>query len=136
MPPSSLYCTQKSVSRISAAAANLSNAASPGVSRPLFSSGPSLALPGSSLASKPTPTVAAPAAIALLFKNERRLVCFCMDFGRTGRAIGPSLKAIVNEPPRVRRTPSDLIPQARELKQEQEVSQGCLSADIPLFPGD
>src|SRR5690242_19401354 len=70
MPPSSLYCTQKSVSRISAAAANLIRAASPFVSLPLFSSGPCFAQIGVSL--NPTPRAAVPAANAPFFKNERR----------------------------------------------------------------
>src|SRR6266849_6734170 len=66
MPPSSLYCTQKSVSRISAAAANLSMAASPAVipssSPNAFEAEPISAAPGVSRAA-PSPRRR---------KNERR----------------------------------------------------------------
>src|SRR5215469_4624196 len=65
IPPSSLYCTQKSVSRISAAAANLRRAASFGVRPPL-------AKTVELWANSPAPTVAAPAAIVPFFKNARR----------------------------------------------------------------
>src|SRR5439155_23674209 len=72
IPPSSLYCTQKSVSRISAAAANRSRAASPRVRRPLYSSGPSWANADEVWANRPAPTLAAPAT-PMPFRNERRL---------------------------------------------------------------
>src|SRR5207245_1332883 len=72
IPPSSLYCTQKSVSRISAAAANRSRAASPRVRRPLCSSGPSWANADEVWANRPAPTLAAPAT-PMPFRNERRL---------------------------------------------------------------
>src|SRR5262245_24528362 len=62
MPPSSLYCCQKSVSRISSAARNRRMAASPGVSPPLASA---------LLANNPNATVPAPAASPLR-KKERR----------------------------------------------------------------
>src|SRR6266566_633752 len=71
MPPSSLYCTQKSVSRISAAAANRSRAASPGVS-------PCCAKADELVARSPTPAVAAPAAASPFFRKERRLVATFM----------------------------------------------------------
>src|SRR5260370_21599862 len=71
MPPSSLYCTQKSVSRISAAAANGSRAASPGVS-------PCCAKADELVARSPTPAVAAPAAASPFFRKERRLVAIFM----------------------------------------------------------
>ena len=58
IPPSSLYCTQKSVSRISAAARNLRIAASPLVSEPLCSSG---------RASNREPPAVAPNATRILF---------------------------------------------------------------------
>src|SRR5229473_5241662 len=66
-PPSSLYWTQKSVSSISAAAANRSNAASPGVISPAAKAG----VP--SLNSHPAPIVPAPTASDLP-KKERRLI--------------------------------------------------------------
>src|SRR5258708_608306 len=75
MPPSSLYCTQKSVSRISAAAAKRSSAASPRASLPLCSSGECSVLWASELgASRPALMVAAPAAAKPPFMNERRLI--------------------------------------------------------------
>src|SRR5437879_8321021 len=73
MPPSSLYCTQKSVSRISAAAANLSRAASPLLSLPLCSSGPLSAKSSELLVSSAAPTAAVPAVPSPFFMNERRL---------------------------------------------------------------
>src|SRR5205807_9300252 len=79
-PPSSLYCTQKSVSRISAAAANLSRAASPGVRRPLCSSGPRSAKTDELWANSPAPIVAAPAAVNPFLMNERRLIEFFKPF--------------------------------------------------------
>src|SRR6266567_1004068 len=63
IPPSSLYCCQKSVSRISAAAKKRRIAASPGVRPPLASA--SDASPSNS-----APSAAAPAPS----RNERRLV--------------------------------------------------------------
>src|SRR6516225_3304096 len=63
MPPSSLYCTQKSLSRISAAAANLSKAASP-VERVPLAKAVSVSRLGA---------MAILAAIRLFFANERRL---------------------------------------------------------------
>src|SRR5215472_17006855 len=70
MPPSSLYCSQKSVSRISAAAAKRSNAASPALS--VLGVWPWASTDVASAKSEyPTPT--APAAIAY-FMNERRLL--------------------------------------------------------------
>src|SRR5215472_1925712 len=67
-PPNSLYCTQKSVSMISAAAAKRRSAASPGVSRPLFSS----SADADALWDKsPAPTVATPAATPFLRKPRR-----------------------------------------------------------------
>src|SRR6185312_2865960 len=75
-PPSSLYCTQKSVSRISTAAANLSRAASPRVSRPPRSSGPLSASAAAPLARSPTPVLAIVAAVSPFFRNERRLIAF------------------------------------------------------------
>src|SRR5215467_5242459 len=64
MPPSSLYCTQKSLSRISAAAANRSKAASPVERAPLAKA---------DSVSKLGAMAATPAAIKLFFANERRL---------------------------------------------------------------
>src|SRR5215472_7185067 len=74
-PPNSLYCTQKSVSRISAAAANLSIAASPRVRRPLFSSGrgPSCIRAAVSRAISVRPRVPALAVTIPFFRNVRRL---------------------------------------------------------------
>src|SRR5215469_17039210 len=63
MPPNSLYCNQKSLSRISAAAANLSKAASP-VERVPLAKAVSVSRLGA---------MAIPAAIRLFFANERRL---------------------------------------------------------------
>src|ERR1700676_107287 len=75
IPPSSLYCTQKSVSRISAAAANRSSAASPRLSLPpLSSGGRSFPRAGELDASRPALMVAAPAAASPPFMNERRLI--------------------------------------------------------------
>src|SRR5437762_4564130 len=74
IPPSSLYCTQKSVSRISAAAASRSRAASARVRGPLCSSGPSWANADEVWANRPAPTLAAPAT-PMPFRNERRLRC-------------------------------------------------------------
>src|SRR6266699_4306088 len=65
-PPSSLYWTQKSVSSISAAAANRSSAASPGVRPPLASA-------VRVLTKNPAPIVPAPTASDLP-KKERRLI--------------------------------------------------------------
>src|SRR5713226_8886063 len=74
MPPSSLYCCQASVSRISAAARNLRMAASPGVRPPL----PASAKAGDACAnSRAAPTVPAPTASPPT-KKERRLVT-CSD---------------------------------------------------------
>src|ERR1700694_58210 len=71
IPPSSLYCCHRSVSRISAAAKNLRIAASPFVSLPLLSS--SWSKPGTLPASSPEAlTVAAPAAAIPFLKNARR----------------------------------------------------------------
>src|SRR5262245_4365986 len=70
MPASSLYCTQKSVSMISAAAANLSMAASPLSRLPLASSwAKTVELSRNRLEA----IVAAPAAANPFFRNERRL---------------------------------------------------------------
>src|SRR5207249_4266199 len=68
-PASSLYWTQKSVSSISAAAANRSNAASPGVRPPLASAFRML------VNSPAPPMVPAPTASDLP-KKERRLINF------------------------------------------------------------
>src|SRR5215469_5675817 len=69
IPPSSLYCTQKSLSRISAAAAKRNNAASPALRG--AGCGVWVTREGASAKSAyPTPT--APAAIPFLM-NERRL---------------------------------------------------------------
>src|SRR6266446_5178249 len=67
IPPSSLYWTQKSVSSISAAAANRSNAASPGVRPPLASAVRML------VNSPAPPMVPAPTARELP-KKDRRLI--------------------------------------------------------------
>src|SRR5229473_1661215 len=69
IPPSSLYCCQRSVSRISAAARNLRMAASPGVRPLLFAS----AKADTSFSNRPPPTVPAPTA-SPVSRNERRLV--------------------------------------------------------------
>src|SRR5439155_9374829 len=61
-----------------AAAANRSRAASPGVRRPLCSSGPFSARADEPFASRPAPTVAAPAAVSPFFTNERRLIAVFM----------------------------------------------------------
>src|SRR5262249_38309761 len=93
MPPNSLYWTQKSLSRISAAAAKRSNAASPLVRVPLLSSGPSLCASIELLfkSVNPTPTPIAPAATPC-FRNQRRSVvlwelttasCTCPPLGQT-----------------------------------------------------
>src|SRR6266702_6868414 len=74
IPPSSLYCCQRSVSRISAAARNRRIAASPLVRLPLCSSGPFFAKADELLANSPTPTVAALAAVNPFFTNLRRLI--------------------------------------------------------------
>src|SRR5712691_9201153 len=71
IPPSSLYCCHRSVSRVSAAARNLRIAASPGVRRPDFSSGALLRAKSPS-PSRAAPQVAAPAANVPFLKNERR----------------------------------------------------------------
>src|SRR6185312_4413054 len=65
MPPSSLYCCQASVSRISAAARNRKMAASCGVSGPPWSS--------LALADNPNATVPAPTA-RLVCKKDRRVM--------------------------------------------------------------
>src|SRR6266487_5627194 len=67
MPPSSLYCCQRSVSSVSSAARNRRIAPSPGVRPPLARAF------GGSANSRPAPTVAAPAT-APLSKKERRLL--------------------------------------------------------------
>src|SRR5260370_20682894 len=71
IPPSSLYCCHRSVSRVSAAARNLRIAASRGVRRPDFSSGALLRAKSPS-PSRAAPQVAAPAANVPFLKNERR----------------------------------------------------------------
>src|SRR6516162_10405307 len=78
IPPSSLYCTQKSLSRISAAAANLRRAASPGVRPPLSASRSS-----PRRVSSPVPTAAVPAAVSPLLMNERRLIELFSLFSRS-----------------------------------------------------
>src|SRR6266702_3432959 len=70
MPPSSLYCCQKSVSRVSSADKNRRMAASPGVRPPLSAS----AKAGIPLANSPAPRVPAPATATPLRKKDRRLV--------------------------------------------------------------
>src|SRR5215472_986141 len=72
-PPSSLYWTHRSLSRISAAARNLRIAASPAVS--LLSSACFLAKRDEPVPNRPPLTVAAPAAKPLLIK-ERRFASF------------------------------------------------------------
>src|SRR5260370_39654575 len=74
MPLGSLDCTQKSVSRLSAAAPNRSRAASPLVRRPLCSSGPSCAKTDERSARSAAPVATTPAAVSPFFTNERRLI--------------------------------------------------------------
>src|SRR5262252_10435751 len=73
MPPSSLYCCQKSVSRVSSAARNRRMAASPGVRPPLALS----AKAGTPAANSPAPTVPAAPTASPLRKKERRLLACC-----------------------------------------------------------
>src|SRR5215469_1995498 len=72
MPPSSLYCCQKSVSRVSSADRNRRMAASPGVRPPLAP-----ARVGTSLTSRAAPMAPAPPTASPLRKKERRLVAWC-----------------------------------------------------------
>src|SRR5215469_5493992 len=65
---SSQYCSQRSLSRISAAATNLRIAASPSLKLPFWRSFPRAEIP---LTRKPLPRVAAPDTTPR-FKNERR----------------------------------------------------------------
>src|SRR5581483_1962167 len=71
MPPSSLYCCQRSVSMISAAARNRRIAMSPLVMGPLLSSANT-----EELFINPAPNVAAPVAAKLFFTKERRSTDF------------------------------------------------------------
>src|SRR5262249_2040727 len=72
MPPSSLYCCQRSVSRISRAARNLRIAASPLLKRRL---GSSVTWLNTSLLSSSRPTAAEAADAMPVLRIERRVVC-------------------------------------------------------------
>src|SRR5882724_10434553 len=73
MPPSSLYCCHKSVSRISAAARNRRMAASPFVRPPPLSLSLSFALAVGAVENSPPPMVPTPTASDVP-KKERRLI--------------------------------------------------------------
>src|SRR6266436_83289 len=83
IPPSSLYCCHRSVSRISAVARNLRIAASPFGRLPLCSSGLGWPRTVEVLTNSPAPTVAAPTAVNPFFTNERRLVELFKPFSRS-----------------------------------------------------
>src|SRR5580700_1911201 len=72
---SSQYCSQRSLSRISAAARKLRIAASPSLNLPFSRSSPKAETP---LIRNPLLRVAAPAATTPRFKNERRPTSFCV----------------------------------------------------------
>src|ERR1700756_408076 len=103
MPASSLYCTQRSVSRISAAAANRSNAASPFVICPLcLFPLSSSANNGALSARSPAPPAATPAAVSPFLRNERRLMAafillhtYSIGGSPDTRSVGPSLPTCV-----------------------------------------
>src|ERR1700722_12153221 len=87
MPPSSAYCVQRSLSISSAAARNRRIAISPAEREPLPLLDVDWAKVDIPRVNRPAPMVAAPAANALFFKNERRLFrvsdsdCFmCLSF--------------------------------------------------------
>src|SRR5262245_43296980 len=87
MPPSSLYCCQASVSRISAAARNRRIAASPGVRPPLCA----LAKATGVLANTPLPMAAAPPNASPVRKKVRRLLaldCLVGLVGLVGGLVG------------------------------------------------
>src|SRR5215469_12233564 len=71
-PPSSLYCCQKSVSRVSSAERKRRMAASPGVRPPLAP-----ARVGTPLTKRAVPMAPAPPTASPLRKKERRLVACC-----------------------------------------------------------
>src|SRR5256885_8540081 len=79
IPPSSLYCCHRSVSRISAAARNLRIDASPLDREPLLSSR-SWANTDELSDSSPAPMVAAPATANPFFMNERRPTASFISF--------------------------------------------------------
>src|SRR2546421_10732279 len=98
MPPSSLYCCQRSLSMSSIAARNRRMAASPGV-RLLLSSAEAGKPLVSAKAGTPLASIAAPATVrpvaAAPFRTERRDRRAPLEAGRLGVAVSLDISSIV-----------------------------------------